>query len=76
MICPACSEEMEPIGTDIAPPLAMCPECERSLVLTDGAPRLAQAADVKRITDDQLAALRKLRPDTLAARRAYYATHH
>jgi hypothetical protein len=76
MICPSCGEERDPIGTAIAPPLAVCPACERSLVLTDGGARLAAAADTAPLTPDQLLALKKLRKETRAERAAYFAAHH
>ncbi len=75
MICPACSEEMDPIGTDIAPPLAICPACETSIVIGDGA-RVARSTDTAVITDEQLAALKKLRKNTRAERLAYFKQHH
>ncbi len=75
MICPACSEEMEPIGTDIAPPLAICPACETSIVLEDG-PRLAKGSDTAVLSDAQLSALKKLRKNTRAERLAYFKQHH
>ncbi len=76
MICPFCSEEMDPIGTDIAPPLAICPACEHSLVITDGSLRLANSEDTDALTPDQLNALKKLRKTTRADRAAYYKQHH
>lgn len=75
MICPACSEDMEPVGTDIAPPLAICPACETSIVL-DGAGRLAKSSDTATLTPDQLLALKKLRKETRAERVAYFKSHH
>ncbi len=75
MICPACSEEMEPIGTDIAPPLAICPACETSIVIGDAA-RIAKSSDTAVLNDEQLAALKKLRKNTRAERVAYFKQHH
>lgn len=75
MICPACSADVDPIGLDIAPPLAICPSCEASIV-TSPSLRRATADDTAAITDEQRAALVKLRKKTLADRRAYYAQHH
>lgn len=76
MICPACSEDVDPVGVDIAPPLAICPACERSIVLDADGPRIAKAIDTATVSDDQLLALKKLRTDTRAARAAYYAARH
>lgn len=76
MICPACGEERDPVGIDIAPPLALCPACERSIVLDAEGPRLAKATDTAMLSDEQLTAIKKLRTDTRAARLAYYAAHH
>ncbi len=76
MICPFCSEEAEPVGTDIAPPLAICPACEHSLVVSDAGTRLATSADTQDITPQQKTALSQLRIETRKARRAYYAQHH
>ena len=75
MICPSCGEERDPIGTDIVLPLALCPACERSLVIEDGRVRLATSADTASLTDAQLTALKKLRTQTRAARQAYHAAH-
>ncbi len=75
MICPACSEEIEPIGTDIAPPLAICPACETSIVVADGV-RVALGTDTASLTPDQLIALKKLRKNTRAERLAYFKQHH
>ncbi len=75
MICPACSEEMEPIGTDIAPPLAICPACETSIVIGDGV-RLARSTDTAVLDSDQLSALKKLRKNTRTERLAYFKLHH
>ena len=61
MICPACSNTVTmPITT--VPPLSVCPVCGRTVVLVNGAARLAQAADTIHLTDDQKIALKKLRP--------------
>jgi hypothetical protein len=49
-----------PITT--VPPLSVCPVCGRTVVLVNGAARLAQAADTIHLTDDQKIALKKLRP--------------
>lgn len=76
MICPSCSVDMEPIGVEIAPPLAVCPACEHSLVIVDGAVRQASSADTESLTDAQLKALKKLRVETRKARVAYYQEHH
>ena len=76
MICPSCAEDMEPVGTDIAPPLAICPKCEHSLVVTDTGVRIAQATDADTLTADQKTALVQLRVNTRTARRAYYTAHH
>lgn len=80
MICPACSEERDPIGVDIAPPLAICPACETSIVLYDwlagSAPRVAKSSDTAVLTPEQLAQLKKLRKNTRAERAAYYAARH
>jgi hypothetical protein len=67
---------VEVVGVDIAPPLAICPDCERSLVVIEGRARLATAADVTDITPDDKAALSQLRIDTRRARKAYYQQHH
>ena len=75
MICPSCAEEMEPIGTDIAPPLAICPACETSIVIGDGV-RVARSTDTAVLSDDQLSALKKLRKRTRAERAAYFQQHH
>ena len=75
MICPSCSEEMEPVGADIAPPLAICPACETSIVVGD-ALRIARASDTAVLTPDQLSALKKLRKNTRAARAEYFKQHH
>ena len=76
MICPACSEEMEPLGTDIAPPLAICPACETSIVIDANGSRLAKSSDTATLTPDQLLALKKLRKETRAERAAYFKAHH
>ncbi len=76
MICPACSEEMEPIGTDIAPPLAICPACETSIVIDGNNARLAKSTDTAVLDSDQLSALKKLRKNTRAERLAYFKQHH
>lgn len=76
MICPACFEERDPIGVDIAPPLAICPACETSIVLGDSGPRLAKASDTAVLLPEQLSELKKLRTNTRAKRAAYYAAHH
>lgn len=76
MICPACSEEIEPVGVDIAPPLAICPACETSIVLDDAGSRLAKSSDTATLTPDQLLALKKLRKETRAERVAYFKLHH
>jgi hypothetical protein len=67
---------MEPVGTDIVPPLAICPNCERSIVLIDGTARLANADDTNGLTPDQSLALKKLKTKTRADRLAYYKQHH
>ena len=66
---------MEPIGTDIAPPLAICPLCETSIVIGDEV-RIARGTDTDALTDEQLSALKKLRKRTRAERRAYFEQHH
>ena len=80
MICPACSEDVEPVGVDIAPPLAICPACETSIVIADwlagSGPRVAKSTDTAVLTPDQLLALKQLRKETRAERAAYYAAHH
>lgn len=72
MICPSCSEDVEPVGVDIAPPLAICPACEHSLVVTETEQRIARADDTKDLTPAQKLALSQLRIETRRARRAYY----
>jgi hypothetical protein len=67
---------MEPVGTDIAPPLAICPACETSLVLDDTGSRLAKSSDTATLSPDQLSALKKLRKRTREARAAYFKAHH
>lgn len=62
MICPSCGNEVEFLGTSIAPPLAVCPSCGHTVVVTDGSVRLAVAADTAHLTDDKKIALRKFRP--------------
>src|SRR4051812_48331930 len=75
MICPSCSEEIDPVGTDIAPPLAVCPSCERSLVLDAGALRIAASADTQYLTLTQKTAIVALRTVTRAARLANAQKH-
>lgn len=76
MICPSCFEDIDPIGRDLAPPLAICPSCERSIVVSDTSARLADAADTAPLSPDQLLALKKLRKETRAERAAYFKAHH
>ncbi len=76
MICPSCSEERDPVGVDIAPPLAICPACERSLVVTADGARLATSDDTGGLAPDQKTALSQLRIETRRERRAYYQLHH
>lgn len=76
MICPSCNAEIDPAGWTIAPPLAICPVCERSLVVGAGGERIATAADVQDLTAEQKLALSQLRIETRKARKAYFAAHH
>jgi len=63
MICPNCGNDIEPQGTSIAPPLAVCPSCGRTLVISDAVGlRVATAEDTRMMSEKDKIALRQLRP--------------
>jgi ribosomal protein S27AE len=62
MICPNCGHDVTPQGVSIAPPLAVCPECGRTVVVLDDGLRLATADDTRALSNDARVSLRKLRP--------------
>ncbi len=62
MICPNCHKDSDLTPPPIAPPLTVCRNCGRTLVVLNGSARLAMAEDTIHLSDDQKIAFRKLRP--------------
>lgn len=59
-MCPNQHDVIFPVTNE--PPLSVCPQCGRTVVIHDGAARFAMAEDTIHLTDDQKIELRKLRP--------------
>lgn len=59
MSCPLCGVEVD-FAINVAG-LSICPNCKRSVVLTDEGVRPAVAADTLRLNPEQLTELRKAR---------------
>lgn len=64
MICPNCGKDVDLTPPPIAPPLAICPACGRTVVVIEGTTRIAHGDDTTHLTEAQILGLKKLRPAT------------